>query len=285
MSTPPNTVEPPADKTFKQVYFPTIESCWDYGIARNAPLLPFIGSLLPYNFLRGVQFDTKVFKLWEFIAASKYILNGVFNGLNARNEIKLVMNNPARLKLLENMFNTVFARPDIKVTADGSTTVNMIPPDFNKELAKEAINAVYGDTINIAVDNDSSLEFQVTNKWGGGEDIITQVLQGAATIIQNISEGVRTANLVTDNSDGFATVPFSPKRYQGSDFGDLTINFTLFTRNNFIRDIYIPLLYLKTICVPKKLEGKDASTLLAERAERVINTITDSTDEQKQKAN
>jgi hypothetical protein len=272
-------------KTVKEVFFPTVESCWDYGIARNAPLLPFIGSLLPYSFLRGVQFDTKVFKIWEFVESIKKNGFDIVSASNARNEIKLVMNRPAQFIAFQKLYYKLFGVvPETKFTADGSIVTSISSPS-TPEAAEEAINLGYGTSINIAVDGDSSLEYEVTNKWGGGEDIITQVLQGGAEIIKNLSEMGRTVNQSTTSNDTFATVPFSPKRYQGSEFGDLTITFTLFTRNNFLRDIYIPLLFLKGVCVPSKFDDKDASELLAQQLERLKNAVVGTQDENIKKAN
>lgn len=252
----------------KKVYFPTVEACWDYGIARNGSLLPIIGSLLPYSFLRGVQFDTKLFKLWE-IGDSLYETigsevgkgNGAFNASKARNEIILIKNNPERLKKISENKAKGATITNKKTNTDGGITVEIKAPESTKDADQSAAQEEE-DSLHIAVDNDSNLEFSIQNKWGSGEDIITRILQGGAEIVKNIGEIVRTGSNVIRGEDNFSIVPFNPRRYQGSEFGDLSISFTLFTKNDFIRDIYKPLLLLKTYSVPSKLEGMQAETLL-----------------------
>jgi hypothetical protein len=278
----------PPKRTVSEVYFPTIESCWDYGFVRNAPLLPVIGSLLPYSFLRGVQFDTKIFKLWEFVEILKKNGSSFLYGSNSRNEIKLVIREMEKTRILKEVIakiNTTLVPVLTFLGVPVGANPFAVAPVPDSVSIEEAINFAYGDTINIACDGDNSLQFQVQNNWGGGEDILTRILQGGAEIVKNISEVWRTGqNLANPKSDDFATVPFSPKRFKGSEFGDLTITFTLFTRNNFIRDIYKPLIYLKSLCVPSRFGDKEAGDMLVDDVDEIINAYKEKEKEAKDKA-
>jgi hypothetical protein len=238
-----------SDLSIAKAYIPTVEACWDYGIARNAPLLPFVGSMLPYNFLRGVQFDTKIFKLWEFVAAGGQNLKGLVTGLAARNEILMIKNENPTIDAVQKHFNIV--APVINMSSDSSAVISNTQLTALSEDIKKKINFLIGDQLCIAVDGDSDFTAKITNKWGGGEDILTQAIQGVAEIAKNLTEAGRTISGIMDEN-GVAGVPFSPMRYQGTDFGTITINFTLFTRNHYIRDIHLPLTLLKSYCIPSK---------------------------------
>jgi hypothetical protein len=235
----------PDRTTVGQIYFPTVESCWDYGIARNAPLLPFIGSLLPYNFLRGVQFDTKVFKISEFLAASLLNIKNLITGTNARNEVilKLPSGYAEKLKALNK--GITYPMTDV----NGNTTYVTQDVQVIDEQILKLADMVDGLSIHIAMDNDSDIGLKISNEWKVGDDLITRLIQGGSEILKNINENYRTLQALADK-DGLAIIPFQQARYSGTTFDSVTINFTLFTRNNYIRDIYLPLKLLKLLCLP-----------------------------------
>jgi hypothetical protein len=262
----------PPDKRFQNIYLPTVQSCWDYGIARNAPLIPFIGSLLPYNFLRGVQFDTKIFKIAELVTALRRNIEGTLFDLNSRNEIKLYELETKELDFMQKLFNiAASAQPRLKMTGEGKIVRELPNPQQISEDQKEAVLAASGVNISIALDADSDLSTRIKNTWSGGEDILTQAIQGAATVAMNLGEVGRTIGQAMKTAD-VAGVPYSPMRYKGSEYGDITINFTLFTKNNYIEDIYYPLLFLRAISMPRKSEW-EATNLLTAPLQRVISSL------------
>jgi hypothetical protein len=268
------------DQCFKKIYLPSVEACWDYGLARNAPLVPFIGSLLPYSFLRGVQFDTKVFKLSEFLATNSENIKGLMTGLNARNEITLSL--PDDSKVVEDVKKSLAAGTAIpipKVSLGGMVYDFVTPKSLSKE-DEESLNYALGTQVCIALDSDSELTGKITNNWGGGDDILTQAVQGVAQIAANLSEIGRSVGQAVKEPD-FAGVPFSPLRYKGSEHGTVTINFTLFTKNNYIRDIYYPLMFLKSLCYPKSMEWSDEAIALLEKG---IDQLTAIPKEMREKA-
>jgi hypothetical protein len=265
----------PPINAVRDIYLPTAEACWEYGIARNAPLLPFIGSLLPYTFLRGVQFDTKVFKLSEILENTLRGTTGLFTSLNARNEIKLTPNSDS-IKEAEDL--RAASIKTIKIPTFGLFGINGYKEVRLQSIPEAAIQQyalLNAATINIALDNDSDFSFKVNNTWKSGEDLVTQFITGVANVGKNINENLRTLKSnVAGGPDSISAVPFSQARYSGTDFGELTINFTLFTRNNYLRDIYLPLLYLQAMCIPKsrpdELQYKSG---IQNTAERLTNSF------------
>lgn len=236
------------------IYLPTAEACWDYGITRDAPLLPFIGSLLPYTFLRGVQFDTKVFKLSELVPSILAATTGAIMSRNSRNEIKLTPSwecNDSAIKLKKAFTRSVPVF--FKTSGFPGIGMKMQTLDLLPQSLLDQYNILTTTTMNIALDSDNDFSFKVNNTWKSGEDIITNFITGAVNVAKNLTENYRTAKGVSDsNQNTVATIPFSQARYSSTEFGELTINFTLFTRNNYLRDIYLPLLYLQAMCIPKR---------------------------------
>jgi hypothetical protein len=236
-------------KALNAYYIPTIESCWDYGITRNTPLLPFIASLLPYSFLRGVQYDTKIFKVAELVANARHLFNS-FTGKSpsSRNEIIFTVLGGKDEKKLEELNISI---PEPRSGPNGEITVEQKQVQAVNEELKKLSTFLTGKEIHIAAEGDSDLTMSITNNYGDGEDIITQVIQGAGELIKNVNEAVRTVQGEL-GSKGLNMTPYQEARYKGSNFGEVTINFTLFTKNNYVRDIHIPLTFLKKLCLARK---------------------------------
>lgn len=127
---------------------------------------------------------------------------------------------------------------------------------------------------------DDGLEFNHNHEWGKADDIFTQLLStvgdlaaGANRIVQGIDAIGKSDTSSGNNSPNQARSNIQPDiadTYQKSDRIELTIPFTLFTRNNFYRDILAPIMILNFLSFPKRRKLEEAAAELGALANSVI---------------
>ena len=257
------------------IVLPTAQACWDYGLEREASVdIPLLGSLSPYRFLKGAQFDSKAFKISEAKALGGEITKSIFGPVTKSIVDEVV---------LQTIWNSDSRnRPEYRVTprvTDGglrSYVLQKFPSMWaSLQGLLDFADALLGKiTIKIAPNWQDSLNFNQSHTWGKPDDFISQGLQqigmGAERLTRLISSlqrggGGASSEAFTDYID----------RYQGTQKQKITIPFTLFTRNNFERDIYLPLMYLNYITYPYGTNGVDQATQQMQSfAKTLVNSKT-----------
>jgi hypothetical protein len=232
--------------TANMIYLPTIDACWDYGFQRNnQAAIPFVGSFLPYSFLRGTQFETKLFKLSEL--AEFFNLMPKF----PVNEVLLIPNeyDDDVLKALAGK-NLPSVQP-VGLGASIVANLQKTPGVPGADAIASVASFLNAPEFRIAVENEG-FEFNVSNNWKAGGDQITQILSKTADTIGTVANLLSGAAEANDNKQfPIAQVPYSPARYNGTEPIEVTINFNLFTRNNYFRDIFVPVQLLQVFCMPQ----------------------------------
>jgi len=253
------------------ILLPTPQACWDYGLEREASIdIPVLSSTSPFKFLKGVQFDTKLFKLSE----NKALLNKVFNIFGD------VTDSIVDEVILEALWEEdVASRPEYQVVrkvTEGGIVVPFLKQGINfGNFSVNLINQAIGNvTLKIAPNWQDSLNFSQSHTWGKPDDIISQLTSQGSAAFQRLT---RTINTAQRGAGVSATEAFQDyiDRYQGTNRQKITIPFTLFTRNNFIRDIFLPIMYINYVSSPNTTTegiGESAEKSLMDFARAVADS-------------
>lgn len=261
---------------FPTVLLPTPEACWDYGLEREATVdIPLLGSLSPFKFLKGAQFDTKLFKLSEAKALIGQLTGSLF-GDEAKSITEEVV-------LVAQWDEDTTRRPSFGTTLNSAENGILTPSLISysggplAELVQQVSNFLGNPVIKIAPNWQDNLSFNQSHTWGKPDDIFSTLGQQGISLLQRAT---RVINTGTRAAGGGATEAFTDfiDRYQGSNKPKISIPFTLFTRNNFERDILFPLIMLNYMSYPysnSRGNGiKDAANQSAEGLVNVMRTIT-----------
>lgn len=232
------------------VLLPTPEACWDYGLERTASIdIPLLGSLSPFKFLKGAQFDTKLFKLSEAKALVNSVTGGIFGDVtkSITEEVILKVDDDEENAKRPNFMTGSF----ISEAGLNTPIMRSLPGGaLLSGLATKILNALVGDpVIKIAPNWQDSLSFTQSHNWGRPDDILSSLGQEGLSML---TRGGKLLNSGQRISGGAATEVFSDfiDRYQSSVKPKVTIPFTLFTRNNFERDILFPIFMINFMSSP-----------------------------------
>ncbi len=226
--------------SFNTIYLPTVPSCWEFGIQRHPrSLVPILDSLTPYKFLRGVQFDTKVFQLSELLS-----ILGAFNAPPTTEIILHPLLEEEEVRKVLSAFQTTVTPKMIGKFQ--SFLVNMLK--LNLPGVDEAFNTYRVILAMLAYDirilpnwQDSMPPITISHDWGAGDDLITSTLSSVNNIVTNVQNMLRSAG------SPVTSIPYIRDRYKSSKMSEVTIPILLFTKDNFQRDIFLPLMSLLSI--------------------------------------
>lgn len=226
--------------SFNTIYLPTVPSCWEFGIQRHPrSLVPILDSLTPYKFLRGVQFDTKVFQLSELLS-----IVGAFNAPPTTEVILHPLLEEEEIRKALSVFQTTVMTK--MIGSFPSFLVNMVKlnlPGVDEAFSTyRVILAMLAYDIRILPNwQDSMPAITLSHDWGAGDDLVTNTLSSINNIVTNVQSMLRsTGSPVT-------SIPYIRDRYKSSKMSEITIPILLFTKDNFQRDIFLPLMALLSI--------------------------------------
>jgi hypothetical protein len=223
----------------KSIFFPTTESCWEFGIQRHPrSMIPILDSLTPYKFLRGVQFDTKVFQLSELLS--------LLNIFNKPPSSEIVLKVTTDLEDVKKALMAVAPFPKVtkignktSFSTDIKTIFTQAQVDAIYTIAKTTYQSLYQYQISILPNwQDSMPAITISHDWGAGDDILTNVMNSVNTMYKNINEIGRSIGGVR------SSIPYIKDRYKSSKLTEFTVPILLFTKDNFVRDIFNPLMAL-----------------------------------------
>lgn len=230
------------------------------------------------RFLSGPQFENKPANIGQQLGAQYSF--GYYNGDtskwfesktdHAKGQIQSAeMNNTDRTHLancviVEILTNSVPKIKNEKSTANGNASI--ITTTYQSGNAPEIIGE-----INILPNlQDEGIGFDHAHSFNKQDDIITNLLSGVAGIFAGATTAVAAVTAVVAgqvNANARSGVRPVTKidiadSYQGTDKLSITIPFTLFTKNDFIRDIFGPIMLLNVISHPKRTNVRIAEDLI-----------------------
>jgi hypothetical protein len=224
-----------------ELYLPSVNACWDYGLQRVPKAnVPFLSSFGPYKFLRGIQFDSKVFQTSELLT---YF--GSFFGNSEINDDVILEVVPTS----ENKINNPERVLTWGTNSSGQRVPNLTSRQADFTGSNNALN-LSKIKIRIAPNWQDNLPVTHSHNWGAPNDMISGLLKQVGGGIRNLSQLVQSARQGGGATDAVYIDSFID-RYQNTNKQKLTIPFTLFTRNNFVLDILLPILWLNSLTYPQ----------------------------------
>lgn len=217
------------------------------------------------RFLSGPQFENKPANIGQQLGAQYSF--GYYNGAaskwfesktDGKKDVKDVDSESkahlANCVIVEVLTNSI---PKIKHEKSGATGKNgIITTTYEKGNEPEIIGE-----INILPNlQEEGIGFDHVHSFTKQDDIITNLLSTVGGVIAGTTETVAAIGAVIEGNiptAGRSTVKPVTKidiadSYQGTDKLSITIPFTLFTKNDFIRDIFGPIMLLNVISHPKR---------------------------------
>ena len=238
-------------------------------------------------FLAGPQFKNKPQNVLQDVAAQFTL--GIYNGpTSAWWNSKRMQNQPAssedelaQARTTNSVWvyakkNTPYTLEIQEATVNGQK-INTSRYNYGGQVTEQDL-VVWKMNILPNWNQDEGLEFSHDHEWGKSDDIFTQLLSTVGDIIggaNRVVQGVRdAANGVTGgnnpNEPRSVIQPDIADTYQRTNRLEVTIPFTLFTRNHFYRDILAPIMILNFLSFPKRRKLEEAAKELNELAESVI---------------
>jgi hypothetical protein len=213
------------------------------------------------RFLSGPQFENKPANIGQQIGAQYSF--GYYNGSKSKwFESKEAVNDQdagqpsndgfVNSVVLEVLSNTV---PKIKHQKSPNGQNGIITTTYEREGAP----LVLGNIHILPNLNDDGIGFDHTHTYGKQDDIVTNILTGISGLIGGASDTLDAISKVQKGASGSGRLGPKPitkidiaDSYQSTDKMSITLPFTLFTKNNFIRDIFGPIMLLNVISHPKR---------------------------------
>lgn len=248
-----------------KILLPTPQACFDYGLERQAsPQIPVLSSLSPFSFLKGAQFESKLFKISEAKALISSVTN-LFADATKTNVDEITL---TALKDYDTDQRPEFQT--VRRTTDGGNKVYQ--QTANREL-DIILPIERRSLIQIAANWKDGYNFSQSHTWGKPDDILTTFVEGGASLFRRTTRQINAATRIGNRS---STEAFQDMidRYQGSSKPTISIPFTLFTRNNFERDIFIPIMLLNFLSYPSASQD-GIGTATKEFTENLIGLVDD----------
>lgn len=236
-------------------------------------------------FLAGPQFKNKAQNIIQDVVA-QYTL-GLYNGpTSAFWNSKRGQNQPAssqdelaKARTTNSVWvyakkNTPF-KVKVNPTTVNGQSINVTEYDYGG--GKQESEIVWKMNILPNWNQDEGLEFSHDHEWGKASDMFSSLLSTVGDIIGGASrviQGVRDAkNGLAGNDANQARSTIQPDiadTYQKTNRMEVTIPFTLFTRNHFYRDILAPIMILNFLSFPRRRKLEEAAKELNDIAASVI---------------
>ncbi len=236
----------------KTLYYPTQEACDAFNITRTTLSKQNKTTEDSIGFLQGSQFKTNV-----FANDAKSIRKNTFKKTSTQTD-------PSNSFITKNILDEVC----LEFIGNAPTTINyetkngISIPKLEEQQTKEPYLI-----INIAPNSTEWMNFSHDHDWesGGGVlqgvlEMLSQVGQAASdfgTFLTNVEQNSNLGGNQNYQANKITKTEFTAT-YKGSSPTQLTIPFTLFTPGgeiqDFIRDIYYPIMILNFLSYPRRLK-------------------------------
>ena len=117
-------------------------------------------------------------------------------------------------------------------------------------------------------DHESGLEIRHNHKWDSATDMFTGIMTKAIGMAADLQNFIHRMEQMGDNTAGIGQRIRHDvaEQYVSTEKQRITIPFSLFTKDDFVRDILTPLMVLTSLSYPKRVENTDSSVLGAAEA-------------------
>lgn len=248
------------------MYLPTIKACEEYKLSRT-PLKYDTNNAVVPDFLSGEQYQR-----------TKYVGQTLTN-LDVEEKKNLLGSNVMDEVILEVLNNKPYS-------STTSEKININGVDHYQEVYVGDPETVF-KTIRIAPNWDS-IDRSVSHQWGKPQGLLSQVMDQVNSLLGVMDDVITTVKNAT--SAGNKTPDYSPKmvkqvdirnQYQGTDKEEIEIPFTLFTKSDFVSDIFYPIMFLTALSYPVRLSLPELERQFKQKL--ALNTINSVEDENGQK--
>lgn len=231
------------------LYLPTVESCRDYKVARFPSAYSTTdgaGENIP-DFMQGGQFGNsgnKYIKSINEIETSDSPTNSMDEVL-----IEVLSNQPYVSKMAKRNIN------GIEHWAETYQAQNEVPEYFLR------IAPTWEE---ITIDK--------SHKWGQPEGFLSGILDTVNSLVGGLDDLKQSVDSLQENADA---QPIRQQdlvsQYQSTDKEQITIPFVLFTKNNFVRDIFYPIMMITALSYSVRIENPNFQKELEEGLGEQIN--------------
>ena len=232
-------------------------------------------------FLAGPQFKNKPGNILQEPVAQFSL--GLYNGPQSswwsakrqQNQPAEEKDNIAQARTTNSVWVTAKQNIPYKIKTEEKTVnkkkINVSVFDYN---GKQESDTLWKMNILPNWDHEKSLDFSHTHEWGRSEDMFTKIagavgglLSGASRFVQRI-QSLNAGN----NPDALSQIKADiAETYQQTNRLELTIPFTLFTKNNFYRDIFYPIMIMNSLSFPRRNTLAEATKELVGLANGAID--------------
>ena len=238
------------------IYIPSIKSCRDYGISRFPTKYSSsdgYGDGLP-DFLSGGQFSN-----W---------CNPHIRSINTI-ETSTKENNSMDEVLIEVLTNTPYV-PELKKRVvngieewDETYSTDSQTPEFYFRIAPTW----------------ESISQEKTHKWEAPQGILSQVLEGVSSLVGGIDDILTTSrNTGNKNRKSAHVVKQNDivNQYQSTNKETIEIPFILFTKDDFVNDIFYPIMMLTALSYPVRINMRGLhEKIMKESTDKIISEFGD----------
>lgn len=109
-------------------------------------------------------------------------------------------------------------------------------------------------------DHENGLEIRHNHKWDTATDMFTGIMTKAIGMAADLQNFIHRMEQMGDNTAGVGQRIRHDvaEQYVSTEKQRITIPFSLFTKDDFVRDILTPLMVLTSLSYPKRVEDKDS---------------------------
>ncbi len=242
------------------LYLPTQKSCRDYGYARTPE---------KYN---GRQDDI----LPDFLSGPQFEKTNYMSSLR-NNEIPTeVDSNVMDEVIIEVLKNNPYA----SITDSTPITVNGVS-QYRETYEGNVEQAIY--TIRIAPEWES-IDMNVKHNWDSPDSLLSNIIGGVSDIYGVVDEVLTSIRNIDSSSNNSNNRVYYPKlvqkvdirqQYHSTDKETIKIPFVLFTKDDFVKDVFYPITFLTALSYPTKVDFTSIVDRVTERfTESATSTLT-----------
>jgi hypothetical protein len=253
-------------------YFPTIQACQDFGISRTGAH--------PRKKQTDTQDKNQVADINHFLAGPQFVNNGSATGktLNKNKNTMNITKPEDFINESENASNGIASNGLVRHSMDevileflGNTpysTVTRREGDIVRVSYERSASGGEPEPIaivRIAPNSQDWLELGVDHSWEQPGSILTQIFDTVVEGVSLVNDAIQIYDSIGQGVSPDAGDRYKSARdfrfdqsdqYRDTTLPEITIPFTLFTAgggmNNFIRDIYVPVMLLSAWSSPKR---------------------------------
>lgn len=173
-----------------------------------------------------------------------------------------------------------FEYQPVRVTTKPVNGMVQASLDYGGNTGKPSLLA----TFRLLLDNDKNVSISYSHTWSTpAKSLLTGLYKDVNGIADKVAFGTTIASNGLSrigSGEEFKTEPIKridyQKVYETSKIPDITVNFTAFTNDNFIGDIYVPVMALCAFTHPKRFTGEkdESSSEEASKWEKTLSAVS-----------